>query len=246
MSKQRPLLPLLRQRRQAGASLVALMVGMLISMLAVVAGMALYRTALQQAAGPRGVIPASQLDGQLASGLLAAQIALQEAGFGIADASSAQHLVLLSNARLDGNRLQGTPVLPLGSGAVLQGNALLWVTNRTLAAAPNVRVCQGLLSEPGDNTFVLLSFQGDCQALAANWPQLGWQRRSLVGPNLLQQPVALDVQVNIGSCWPYGALPEAMTGQTAPSAAVRVGLTYGGSVEGSGNRYLSCLANFLQ
>lgn len=235
----------LHRRHQTGASLVALMVGMLIAMLAVVAGMALYRTAMQQAAGPGGVIRASQLDGQLATGLLGAQIALQEAGFGIANASSAQHLVLVNNAMLDGNGVLSGDAVPL-AGALPRGNALLWVTNPTQAAAPNVRLCQGLLSDRDSNALVLLSFTGNCQGLAGNWRQLNWQRRNLVARDLLDQPVALDVQVNPGSCWPYGALPQAMTGQVAPSAAVRVGLSYGGSVEGSRNRYESCLANFLQ
>lgn len=232
-----------RQRPQRGAGLIALMVGMVISLLAVVAGLALYKSAVQQTSGPGGVVSASRQDGQLATGLLSAQIALQEAGFGIAKASAAEHLLLLRDARLDGGRLAGQPqVLGPASSA---GNALLWTSNPELSADPARQVCQGLYADPVSRALLLLRVQGNCQPLAARWQQLDWQRRHLVAAELLAEPVALDARRNAG-CWPYGALPEAMTGRPAPSAPVEVGLAYGSSVAGSHNRYTSCLSNLSE
>lgn len=230
-------------RRQGGASLVALMVGMVIALIASISGLALYKTAVQQTSGPQGMVADSRIDGQLASGLLSAQMLLQEAGFGLSKPNAAEHLLLLRDARLDGARLEGRPVV-LGNAAS-PGNALLWASNPELSADPARQVCQGLYADPVSRALVLLRVQGNCQPLATRWQQLEWQRRSLVAAELLADPVALDVRRNAG-CWPYGALPQAMTGRPAPSAAVEVGLAYVGSVAGSRNRYTSCLSNLSE
>jgi hypothetical protein len=69
-----------RSRREAGEGLVPLMVGMLLTLLAVLAMLTSYRAMVSVS------IPATRTalrDGQAASALLAAQIELQQAGFGI-------------------------------------------------------------------------------------------------------------------------------------------------------------------
>lgn len=232
-----------RPQRQAGTSLIGLMVGMVIALLAVVGGMSLYKSSVQQLMGDGGLVKSSGQEGQLASGLLSAQIALQAAGYGIKGAASDSHLILLREAALNGARLSGqTQAL---SSAAAAGNALLWISNPTLSADPAQQVCHALLAEPDSRALLLLRAEGSCHPLATRWSQLEWARRSLVAAEQLSEPVGIAARRAAG-CWPYGALPEAMTGMAAPSAPVEVSLAYVGSVSGASNRYTSCLANLIQ
>ncbi|MFC4728238.1 hypothetical protein [Coralloluteibacterium thermophilus] len=65
---------------QSGIGLVGMMVGLLISLLAILSMLAVYRLMIDISVEAIGT---SQRDGQLASALLAVQIELQQAGFGI-------------------------------------------------------------------------------------------------------------------------------------------------------------------
>lgn len=66
--------------RQRGMSLISLMIGMLISMIGVLAGIVLYQNMVKVSLQTR--VDAAQ-DGQLASAMLSLQLELQAAGFGI-------------------------------------------------------------------------------------------------------------------------------------------------------------------
>ncbi|MBM7062771.1 hypothetical protein JQX08_18820 [Pseudomonas sp. UL073] len=75
-------------KRQTGLTLISLMIGMLLSTMCILAMLALYRNLVQTA------VVATQdanQDGQLAAGLLSAQLEVQSAGFGI-DSSAASNL----------------------------------------------------------------------------------------------------------------------------------------------------------
>lgn len=81
-------------RTQRGMSLVSLMIGMLISMIGVLAGMVLYQNMVKVTLQTR--TDAAQ-DGQLASAMLTLQLELQSAGFGIDKvANPGPHLVLVA------------------------------------------------------------------------------------------------------------------------------------------------------
>lgn len=82
--------------RQRGMSLISLMVGMLISMIGILAGIILYQNMVKVSLQAR--VDAAQ-DGQLASAMLSLQLELQAAGFGIVLADAAgPHWVLVSTA----------------------------------------------------------------------------------------------------------------------------------------------------
>lgn len=68
------------RRPQAGASLVSMMVGLVISLITIGAMLAVYRTAATVSTAASAT---TQREGQLASALLGAQIDLQQAGFGL-------------------------------------------------------------------------------------------------------------------------------------------------------------------
>ena len=79
--------------RQSGISLISLMVGLLISLLAILLVMTLYKLVIGVSINSIGT---SQRDGQLASALLATQIELQQAGYGIERAVGTPDATLLS------------------------------------------------------------------------------------------------------------------------------------------------------
>ena len=66
--------------KQTGLSLISMMVGLLISLLAVLLAMTVYKLVIGVSVNGIGT---SQRDGQRASALLATQIELQQAGYGI-------------------------------------------------------------------------------------------------------------------------------------------------------------------
>lgn len=79
---------------QAGMSLISLMIGILISMIGILAGFLLYQNMVKVTLQTRA--DATQ-DGQLASAMLSLQLQLQSAGFGIDKAANpGPHLALVS------------------------------------------------------------------------------------------------------------------------------------------------------
>lgn len=82
------------KRDQAGMSLISLMIGILISMIGILAGFLLYQNMVKVTLQTRA--DATQ-DGQLASAMLSLQLQLQSAGFGIDKAANpGPHLALVS------------------------------------------------------------------------------------------------------------------------------------------------------
>lgn len=229
---------------QTGVSLISLMVGMVISLIAVLGALALYRSTTQSLYGDGGLVRNSIQDGQLATGLLSAQIALQGAGYGIAGPSSGSHLLLISSAVLNTStgRLDGS-VVNL-SGAAQSGNAIVWVQNPNLSANSSAYTCTALLSDSGIKAFYLLQSSTNCHPLASNWKTISWTSRALVEGQVMSKAIALSAR-NASNCWPYGAVPEAISKLTAPAASVSVTLNYSSSVSGSSNTYTSCLANLI-
>ncbi len=230
--------------RQLGLSLISLMVGMVISLIAVLGALALYRSTTQTVFGAGGLVRSSIQDGQLATGLLSAQIALQGAGYGISSPSSGNHLLLISNAVLNAStgKLDGT-VLAI-NGAAQSGNALVWVHNPGLSANTASYSCGALLSDSSNKALYLLQSSTGCHPLSANWKTISWTSRALVEDQVLAQAVTLSAR-NGSNCWPYGAVPETISKLSAPAASVSVSLGYASSVSGSSNTYISCLANLI-
>jgi len=70
------------RRLQEGQSLIGMMVGLVISLLTIAAMLVLYKYMIEVSGNASR---AAQRDGQVASALLAAQIDMQQAGYGIAD-----------------------------------------------------------------------------------------------------------------------------------------------------------------
>lgn len=117
------------EHRQRGISLISLMIGLLISLLAVMGMMALYRTVMHTTA-ESGVY--AQLAGDRSAALLVAHTYLQEAGFGVEDATLGDDLALCG-ASMSSGRLAASACTGGGSG-----NLLLW------RASTHAAHCAGL------------------------------------------------------------------------------------------------------
>ena len=85
--------------RQRGISLISLMIGLLVSLLAVMGMMALYRTVMHTTTESGAY---AQLAGDRSAALLVAHTYLQGAGFGVEDATLGDHLLLCSPSMNDG------------------------------------------------------------------------------------------------------------------------------------------------
>ncbi|WP_315648472.1 PilW family protein [Roseateles aquae] len=225
------------RRFQAGVSLISLMVGLAISMFAVMGALALYRSASLNMFGNGGLVRNAAQDGQLASGLLSAQIALQGAGYGISNAASGTDLLLLGNGSISNGRLSGTPTTILNSAT--SGNLLVWGEQIN-----GVYRCQALLIDSNDKSLRLYKSSGSCSPLASNWNgAMGWSSSTLIAPHVLSQAPRLSLRGNAG-CWPYGAVPNTISSLAAPSAPLELQLGYDTSTAGASNTYTLCLSNF--
>jgi len=105
---------------QRGMSLVSLMVGLVVSLVATVGLLSVYHNSLVVTAS---AIQGSTNDSQLASLLLRTGASVEDAGYGIASASFGTQIVPLTGALLTGTSLSGT-VAAAGATA----NAIVWAT----------------------------------------------------------------------------------------------------------------------
>lgn len=76
-------------QRQRGMTLISLMVGMLLSMISILAGMMLYQSMARVSVESRAD---AKQDGQLSSAMLALQLELQSAGYGIDPTAAGTHI----------------------------------------------------------------------------------------------------------------------------------------------------------
>jgi Tfp pilus assembly protein PilX len=150
--------------QQNGISLISLMIGLLVSLLAVMGMMALYRTVMHTTTESAAY---ARLSGDRSAALLAAHSYLQEAGFGVEDAALGTDLGLCTPAESAG-------VLRGGSCAADgRGNLLLWrVTDGAMR-------CAGL-HVTSDGGLVYLQPQTCTGLSAAGWPSS--QRQALFTP----------------------------------------------------------------
>ncbi|HBN53705.1 MAG TPA: hypothetical protein DD456_06615 [Stenotrophomonas sp.] len=80
--------------RQRGQSLISMMIGLVISLITIAAMLTLYKTMVGVS---NEASVAARRDGQISAGLLAAQIELQSAGFGVAPTEPLNQRLAISN-----------------------------------------------------------------------------------------------------------------------------------------------------
>lgn len=243
---------------QRGVTLVSLLVGLLVALFVILSLLATYRSVIRSIFGSApgtgdGMVAKARLDGDLSSAILSAQLALQDAGFGITGASANNEFIALSEAALSsrsGGTLSGS-AQPLAAAAV-SATAVVWASNPALASDKTQYRCQALLWSPGADSLGgelrLLTAQGNCQPLASRWNAVQWTAQTLIPAEVNAHGVSLVAQNGV-SCWPFGAVPKSISGYDPPSAKLKLTLGFQFSTHGtdgsSPRQTLEvCLANF--
>lgn len=168
---------------QQGTSLISLMVGLVLAMIGILAGLTLYQNMARTSVQARS--DALQ-DGQIASSMLTLQLELQSAGYGIPKDPTKEHVVK------SGDSLYWRLVI----GAAEQCKGFRIVTS----ADGNLRELQLLKLKAGCNqTAVLTSF--DWSAAGADVTTLAQFRKSAA--TAVDLPV-ITISLASQSCFPYG------------------------------------------
>lgn len=177
----------MNRTRQHGVTLIGMMVGLVISMVVILAMLTVYKTTLR-VTGETGWGAAT--DGQRLAALFAAQTLLQEAGYGITAAAFGTDLVVLSGATL-GNQLTGT----VAGALPANGNAIVWGSKTA-----STYMCNGLYA-PASGGLIRLPATG-CAA-ATSWNSINWKQVVLVQDDTADRAVSIQV-THVSSCQPFG------------------------------------------
>lgn len=170
-------------RRQKGVSLLSLMIGLLISMIAILGMMSLFSTAVKNTTQSSRD---ARITGERTSGLLVASMHLQSAGYGVTNTNRADHLLLLSSATFSNKRISGTTI-----GGDGTGNALVWMNN---PGAQNQ--CTGLYAPAGADEKGLYELTAkNCtsitDAIGSDWEV----RRLIFDQKDIQNPLAVTIKL---------------------------------------------------
>jgi len=209
------------QQRHRGSTLITLMVGIVLAMVASLALLFAYRAIVLDGLSAKAA--AKQQD-QGASASVAFITQMGQAGWGDGPTATPPggaantDIVLLSGATLSGSTLSGTPT-PITSKPST-GNAVVWDTQ-----VNGPMQCSAMLITNGG---VQRLGPTPCTS-AADWAQLNWtQQNALIAPGVFKD-ATFSVHQTI--CWPFG-------GGNGLQPAVQVTLNNAGSVSNS-----VCLVN---
>ncbi|MEB0150626.1 prepilin-type N-terminal cleavage/methylation domain-containing protein [Pseudomonas sp. CCC2.2] len=198
-------------RRQDGFTLISLMVGMVISLVSILAMLSLYKNLVHSSVVST---QSARQDGQVASGLLMAQRALMNAGFWMGSSTTRastdvdNNFVLLSGATLSNGRLSGTqitqatlPLLTTFATAGVSANAIVWSYQTSTSTA--TATCSGLVVSNG----ALISLKGaaGCTQASSQWTATTWTSTVLIEAG----QVSPFFSVGFATCWPYERTTDA-------------------------------------
>lgn len=212
--------------RQSGVSLISLLIGLLISMVALLGMLSLYGTVVKSTVESTRD---ARIAGERSSALLVAGMQLQGAGYGIDGAALGDDLLLLAGTSLDrdGGSLSG------GTNVIGNGNTLIWRTRPDGATT----WCSGLHapSSAGQGGLYLLQPQS-CSAITS---VSTWEIR----PLLIDDSDAVDHSLPIILSLTEHAAPGCSALGIAGSGRISAGLH---TTDRNGNRIDSttCLLNF--
>lgn len=184
---------------QRGLTLVSLLVGLIISMVLIVATLMLFQNMARITATARSEARTETLR---SAAFLGAGMALQSAGYGLTAAQIGTHLLVLPNASLDAD---GTLT---ANAHAATGNAVVWAEHTDGSTR-----CQALLS-PATGGLLQLHSADACDD-AGDFGSLTWTPHTLIPA---QQP-AIDVTFS------WAAQPCSPFGIVAAPAADKVQLT---------------------
>jgi Tfp pilus assembly protein PilW len=208
---------------QRGMSLVSLMVGLLLAMIGILAGMTLYKNIVQTSIQTRN--DALQ-DGQLASAMLTLQLELQNAGFGITPGGAVPHVVR------SGNTLYWR--YAVNNVTQCKGFQIQDLDNNTRRELQILKTRDGTTCNTTD---ALTTFQWELASAVASF-------RDSEAADVDLPVITLDL-VN-GQCFPYGmgtAAAHPVVTVVADNAAISAAKKVGTTPPNTPFRYDFCLSN---
>ncbi|KFZ38624.1 hypothetical protein HR45_04150 [Shewanella mangrovi] len=246
-------------RAQQGFSLISMMVGVLVTSFSLLAMMALYKSAVFHIYNPEsGSETFSIRNQQNMTGLLTMQLLLQKAGFGIPDATTNSHFILVSGGGLTATTgsamLSPAGIVETVGFAAKIGNSLFWEENTALSDIAASYTCRGILSDQTNFAVYQLTKVGSCHPVSTQWSGQTWQIIRIIKPNVLSGPVSFNVQLNTSKCSPFGsemttsllassvASLDGLASDAATKAGLQVNVNW--SQSASYTPWSSCLLNF--
>lgn len=244
--------PGVKPKSQSGASLISLMIGLLLGLIAILGSATVYRTLVHKSVDMK---TRAKQDFLVNAALLTTDLDLSKAGYGVEHSSASclgatpgpsgtanTDLIVLTNAVLTtpasaSSRLSGSAATIAAAGAAaVTGNALIWHYLEATA-----HQCAGLVATQGG----LVRLAPMSCTSAADWATLSWTLQALIEYNTL--PAAsgtiADKAVVFGasksaSCAPFNA--------SAGRPAVTVSVTAGSSAANLSSSQTLCLPNICQ
>lgn len=247
------------RHKQRGYSLISIMVGMIVSLLATISIMSLYRVVVHNLFDANsGIQQKAAQERQLATGFLTIQNLVQGAGFGVSSPATNKQLILVNGAAL--SAVSGTAQLTTPgtiqsiSTASISGNALFWEINKLLDTNTSNWVCQGLVSDQTTKAVYFLTSTTACHPVYTQWSSQNWTITRLISPNTLANALTFTAFLDNSKCSPLGseiassALTTAIaaeSGINTPSASTAgLKLQLNWSSLPAATPWLSCLINF--
>ena len=212
---------------QRGVSLLSLLIGLVISMIAVLGVTSLFRTVI------KNNTEASQnarVTAERAAAMLIADMHLADAGFGL-EGSLSVNLLLLQDAQLneDETAVTGTAVTSISG----EGNALIWRFNESALTEAASYVCAGLYASDDGIGYLSRPSGSNCDSVSDALGESDWKLEPLVerGPKF-------SIEINRDAdCSSFG-----IAGNSQVQVTIRTSHEVGvGEIELSST---SCLLNF--
>ncbi|MGD9661248.1 MAG: type II secretion system protein J [Porticoccaceae bacterium] len=212
-------------RTQRGVTLIELLVGVLLSSIAIAGMLLTFRNTLQVTARAN---PAAIADAQRISALLRAHLLLQKAGYGVENPDISTHVQELTDLSWNGTSLQA------GSSGL--GDSVIWSSDANLDGTVE---CEGIVpSSAGGLKFV----SADCTN-AAGWQSAqNWIGIDLVGQSnsAIINAAVLDISIDASvPCSPIGVGDPEIDILQGVTATLAITLSTDVAVSSS-----TCLYNF--
>jgi len=178
---------------QRGVTMLSLMIGLAISLIATVGLLSVYQGAVHTTVNAQ---QRTTTDSQLAGVLMRAAASAEDAGYGIASPTYATHLIAINGAALSAGKLSGTAVTAASLPATA-ANAVVWAT----VNSASVTQCSGFYMSAA----VGLEYLNPTTCTDATaWSTLSWVATPVTGTGLLTSPVSVSFTIAQTSCAPYG------------------------------------------
>lgn len=184
---------------QAGTSLISMMIGLVISSVAILGLMSVFQAVAHSTANAKD---ASSNDDQLTSSLLRAGMSLQDAGYGISAPVFNTHIVLLTGAALSAP-VAGGQTFSSGTVAAIGNttpNAVVWTRQISGGAIE----CAGLYAPAVGG---LQSLNAATCTNATDWSALSWKVSTMVespATNQFRSVIRFTAAAPAAGCQPYG------------------------------------------